>query len=400
LNQLNKTRSLIMALLVLNLLFPLVVAKAPTVYEYTLEYRFENRGTTDFMLTEADVAIPLFINTTGTAMRLVEISHDYRTEVMDDDGNKGIIVDIDLTLSPGEEESFTATYELMSSELEVPEFTLSVAEGFDEIQSELVDEYCFSTETFPTEFTLSVAEGFDEIQSELVDEYCFSTETFPSDDPMFYDIASGLVDEEDTVLESVSNLVEYIVDETTYCNYETPQYPNNTLANHLGDCDDQSILLITMCRSLDIPAYLQVGIYVHNAINDQDSSWDDHLTNNADGVAWHGWAMVYIPPWGWVPVDLTMTNADSGLELIQSAPEYNSNIIPVLNVSKQPYIGGTLEARDRFINSSVCVTISDTAKVNYSADNPLQNYLLLGIGAALLVAIGLMFKYGNQNKAY
>ncbi|HHL41698.1 MAG TPA: transglutaminase family protein [Candidatus Bathyarchaeota archaeon] len=366
----NKTRSLIMALLVLNLLFPLVVAKAPTVYEYTLEYRFENRGTTDFTLTEADVAIPLFINTTGTAMRLVEISHDYRTEVMDDDGNKGIIVDVDLTLSPGEEESFTATYEIMSSELEVPEFTLSVAEGFDEIQSELVDEYCFSTETFP------------------------------SDDPMFYDIASVLVDEEDTVLESVSNLVEYIVDETTYCNYETPQYPNNTLANHLGDCDDQSILLITMCRSLDIPAYLQVGIYVHNAINDQDSSWDDHLTNNADGVAWHGWAMVYIPPWGWVPVDLTMTNADSGLELIQSAPEYNSNIIPVLNVSKQPYIGGTLEARDRFINSSVCVTISDTAKVNYSADNPLQNYLLLGIGAALLVAIGLMFKYGNQNKAY
>ena len=92
-----------MALLVLNLLFPLAVAKAPTVYEYTLEYRFENRGTTDFTLTEADVAIPLFINTTGTTMRLTEISHEYRTKVMDDDGNKGIIVDIDLTLSPGEE---------------------------------------------------------------------------------------------------------------------------------------------------------------------------------------------------------------------------------------------------------------------------------------------------------
>ena len=369
-NQLNKSRTLITTLLLLNLLFPLVVAKDPTVYEYTLEYRFENRGTTDFTLTESDIAIPLFINTTGTTVRLSEISRDYRIKIMDDDGNKGIIVDIDPTLSPGEEEVFTAAYEITSSEFDVPEYTLSSAEGFDEIPLELVDEYCFSTETFPI------------------------------DDPVFYDIASGLVDPDDTVLETVSTLVEYILDETTYCNYETPQYPNSTLANNLGDCDDQSILLITLCRSLDIPAYLQVGIYIHNSINDQDSSWDDHLVNNADGVAWHGWAMVYIPPWGWVPVDLTLTNADSGLELIQSAPEYNTNIIPVLNVSKQPYIGGTLETRDRFINSTVYITISDTAKVNYSADNPLQNYLLLGLGASLLIAIGLMFKHGNQNKAY
>jgi hypothetical protein len=22
-------------------------------------------------------------------------------------------------------------------------------------------------------------------------------------------------------------------------------------------------------------------------------------------IGWHGWAMVYIPPWGWLPVDLT-----------------------------------------------------------------------------------------------
>ncbi|MCW4013815.1 MAG: transglutaminase family protein [Candidatus Bathyarchaeota archaeon] len=366
----NKSRTLITIILTLNLLSPLVLAKAPTVYEYTLEYKFENRGNTDFTLTEGDVAFPLFINTTGTTVKINEISREYRTEVMDTDGNKGVIVDIDLTLSPGEEESYTITYQITSSELAVPEFDLSTAEGFDAIPSELVDEYCFPTETFPI------------------------------DDPMFYDIASGLVDVDDTVLETVSNLVEYIVDETTYCNYETPQYPNSTLANQLGDCDDQSILLITMLRSLDIPAYLQVGIYVHNAINDQDSSWDDHLINEADGVAWHGWAMVYIPPWGWVPVDLTMTNADSGLELIQSAPEYNSNIIPVLNVSEQPYIGGTLETRDRYINSTVYVTVSDTVKVTYAADNPLQNYLLLGLGAALLIAIGLMFHYGNKNKAY
>lgn len=365
-NHLNKTRSLIVAIIIVSLLSPIVLAKAPTQYEYTLEYKFENRGTTDFVLTDEDVAIPLFINTTGTTVKLDYMSKEYRVEVMDEDGNKGAIVDIDLTLSPGKEESFSAIYKISSSELEVPDFSLSTAEGFDEIPSDLVDEYCFSTETFP------------------------------SDGPMFYDLATELVDEDDSVLEAVSTLVEFIIDETTYCNFEVPQYPNITLTEQEGDCDDQSILLITMCRSLDIPAYLQVGIYVHGAINDQDTSWDDHLINEAGGVAWHGWAMIYIPPYGWVPVDLTLANAGSGLELIQSAPEYNSNIIPVMNVSKQPYIGGTLETRDRFINSTVYVTVSDKAGTIYSADNPLQNYLLLGLGAALLIAIGMMFRYSNR----
>jgi hypothetical protein len=151
-----------------------------------------------------------------------------------------------------------------------------------------------------------------------------------------------------------------------------------------------------MCRSLNIPAYLQVGIYVHPAIDDKDTSWDGHLINEADGVGWHGWAMIYIPPWGWVPVDLTLTDSDSGLELIQNAPEYGSNIITVLNVSEQSYIGETLATRERIINSSLYVTVSDEAHIVYSADNPFQNYLLLGLGAALLVTIGLMFRYSNR----
>lgn len=108
--------------------------------------------------------------------------------------------------------------------------------------------------------------------------------------------------------------------------------------------------------------------------------------------------MIYIPPWGWVPVDLTLSNSDSGLDLIKNAPEYNDNIIPVLNVSKQSYIGDTLATRERITNSSIYVTVSDEAHIVYSADNPFQNYLLLGLGAALLIAIGLMFYYSNRKE--
>ena len=362
----NKQRALFVAFIIIGLLTPVIAGSQPTQYVYNLSYKFENQGNTDVELTRDDVSIPMFMNSSWQSVQLDEVSVDYAVTVIDSDGNLGAVIGINRLLLPGQVESFSASYKISSSEQTVPEFDLSTAQGFSSIPGNLVSEYCVSSETFPV------------------------------DDLMFGEIASKVVSEDGTVLEAVSSLVEYIMDNTTYCNFEVPKYPSDTLANHLGDCDDQSILLITMLRSLGIPAYLQVGIYIHPSIDDSDTSWEGHLTNEAKGVGWHGWTMVYIPPWGWVPVDLTLTSAKSGLDLIQNSPEYGVNIIPVMNVSTQPYVGATLETRERIINSSIYVTVSDEAHAVYGADNPFQNYLLIGLGLALLVSIGLMFRSSGK----
>jgi len=364
LNHLKKIESIIIVLLALSLITPVTLGKAPTQYVYTLSYRFENRGTTDLTLTQEDVSIPLFLNSTSQTVKL-KVDKEYSVEVIDPDGNIGAIVGINRLLHPGQEESFTAQYTISSEEQEIPSYSLNEAQGFDAIPNNLIQRYTLSTETFPI------------------------------DDQQFKKLATRITSDKPSVLESVSALVYYIMRNTTYCNFEVPQYPSKTLKDQLGDCDDQSILLITLSRSLGIPAYLQVGIYVHPTINDNDTSWDGHLTNQADGVGWHGWAMIYIPPWGWVPVDMTLTDSDSGFDLIQNSPEYSDNIITVLNVSEQSYIGDTLATRDRVINSDLYVTVSDEAHVVYSDDNPFQNYLLLGLGVALLIAIGLMFCHSS-----
>jgi hypothetical protein len=337
-----------------------------TQYVYTLSYIFENRGITDFELTQEDVSIPLFMNTSWQTVKLEEVDQAYTVKTIDNDGNSGAVVGINRLLLSGQEQSFTAKYTISSLEQDRPRFELDEAQGYDMIPLNVIEE-----------FTLS-------------------TETFTADDPRFKELASSIVLGEDTVLGSVVSLVEYIVENTTYCNFEVPQYPSKTLEDQLGDCDDQSILLITLCRSIDIPAYLQVGVYIHPSIDDKDTNWNGHLINEADGVGWHGWAMIFIPPWGWVPVDLTLVDSESGLELIRNAPEYNANIIPALNVSNQSYIGETLATRERIQNSSLYVTVSDEAHEVYSANNPSQNYILLGLGAALLITIGLMFYSGTR----
>lgn len=365
----SKTKTLLGIFLALSLLTPVTLGAAPTQYVYTLSYRFENRGTTDIELTTEDVSIPLFMNTSYQTVKLEEIDQEYSVKVIDSDGNRGAVIGIPRLLLPGQEESFTAKYTISSTAQETPSFELEEAQGID-----LIPE-------------------------NLIQDFTVSTETFPSDDSMFHELATEIVSPDQSVLVQVATLVDYIIENTTYCNFEVPQYPSKTLEDQLGDCDDQSILLITMCRSLNIPAFLQVGIYVHPAINEEDTTWEGHLINQADGVGWHGWAMIYIPPWGWVPVDLTLSNSDTGLDLIRDAPEYGDNIIPVLNVSTQSYIGETHATRERIINSSLYVTVSDEAHTIYSADNPFQNYLLLGLGAALLIAIGLMFFAGNRRES-
>jgi hypothetical protein len=341
---------------------PVLYGEEPIQYMYNLSYTFENRGNNSIELTIEDVTIPFFMNTSSQTVKIYEISHSHKIQVVDADDNKGVIVGLNRELSPNKKQSFTASYTIISQKRETPSFNLEQAKG-----------HSF-------------------IPNNLVKEYCIPTETFPKDDLIFQEISENFVDYNFSILQQVASIVEYIMNNTTYCNFEVPQYPSATLENHLGDCDDQSILLITICRTLGIPAYLQVGIYVNPVIDEKDSSWEGHLDNIANGVGWHGWAMIYIPPWGWTPVDLTLTSAETGLELIKNAPEYNSNVIPVLNVSKQSYIGETLTTRERVINSSLYVTVNNEAYIVYTSDYPLQNYLLLLLGVVLIITIGLMFK--------
>ena len=58
------------------------------------------------------------------------------------------------------------------------------------------------------------------------------------------------------------------------------------LTNRYGDCGQEAMLFITLCRSRGIPARWQTG-------------WD--LFPNAKNM--HDWSEIYLAPYGWVPVD-------------------------------------------------------------------------------------------------
>jgi len=86
------------------------------------------------------------------------------------------------------------------------------------------------------------------------------------------------------------------------------------------------------------------------------------------------------------------------MEYIINAPEYDPNIIEVLDISKQAYIGDTIVTRERIISSDLHVTIIDEANQVYSNGLGTETYLILVIGVALAGAIFMMFRASGRDQ--
>jgi len=345
--------------MILILLVQIAPAHAATShYRYTMTYTFENRGSSQVTLTKDDLAVPLFTSNEHQTVTITSSAPSLGSPYTDEDGNMLADPNLDPTIQPGGKITYTVTYEIASSDKSKPQLSLSNAGTISDIPS-----------------------------TPVVD-HTASTESFWANDAEIAALAGRLTAGESTVLGKVARLVKWLDANVTYANNEVPLYPDETLKQRKGDCDDQSILLISMLRSLGIPAYLEIGVVFNSGIGGDDTVWDGHFSIKETGLAWHGWVMVYTPPWGWIPVDLTLTSNSDPLKMIQGAPEYTPAVVTAMKISKQEYTSLSVETRQRIISSNIYVSSTETAEgVQASWIQP----TMILIAAALAAAIGFMF---------
>jgi hypothetical protein len=124
-----------------------------------------------------------------------------------------------------------------------------------------------------------------------------------------------------------------------------PQYPEETIVSGIGDCDDQSNLLITFLRIYNIPCYLMTGHWFQDGASTNGFLWGSVEDNAFLYVNWrngvgHGWAMVFVPPWGWLPFDLTVGNhgVDPANTYYESLYASNSPFVTLWQVVVSDYI--------------------------------------------------------------
>ena len=108
--------------------------------------------------------------------------------------------------------------------------------------------------------------------------------------------------------------------------------------------------------------------------------------------------MVYIPPWGWVPVDLTLIKNSDPLIMLNEAPEYSNRIFTCFNVSKQDYVKESWETRERVIKSTLYVIAKDEATQIWTL--PIYNPGIQFFGISISLLIIMMFLIERKRQQY
>lgn len=244
-----------------------------------IKVTYENRDNDVWFLKESDRTIGLFMNNSWQTAYLMSASCSIERIDRDLDENPVALLDIKRMLLPGEKVSYEVAYRLVYDRRYLPPISEAASGTLNDIPEDLKKKYCESTYLWQS--NLSALK--DEVQK--------------------------IVGAEKRVLTILRLIIRWIASNILYSPAEFPRYPNETFSLGLGDCDDQSNLLIAFCCLLGIPAYLQLGCIYSPYYNRTSRLWSERLLIRQVKVSWHGWAMVYIPPWGWLPVDPTCVSS-------------------------------------------------------------------------------------------
>jgi len=349
------------AVIVLILLAQVVTARAASSsWTYTMSYTFENRGSEPQTLINDDVSFPYFNDTAWQTVKVVSVTPAAGPIYPDEDGNRLAQASMSLIIPPGKNFTYTVVYQIDSSDRTKP----------------VIDE--------------SKAGAISDIPSGIPSSYLSHTTTFQANNQQIASLAESLTENQPTVLAKLLRLVHWLNANITYDSYEVPRLANETLTGRKGDCDDQAILLISMLRSIGVPAYLELGVVFGSNLTDKETIWYGHLGIDERGLGWHGWAMVYVPPWGWLPVDLTLIRESDPLEAIRNAPEYGASVVSALRISSQDYVMDSRLSRLRIIASTIYVSSSDV--VTYPSGQQWWLYPAVAVlGVAVAGSVAFMF---------
>ena len=281
---------------------------------------FENRGTGTWDLTEEERGISLFMNNTWQTVFLIDHSHRLESIGEDDDGNSIAVLDFQRHLQPGESVSYSVSCNAFSKPRMIPDLNENESGQLEDIPENLREEFCISQPPFLVE------------------------------DEEIREAARAIAGNETRVLTIIKEFVKWIWENIQYPSqrHEHPYYPNETLKKKEGDCDDQAILFATFCRVYGIPSFIQAGCIYLPDFYANVTTWEDHISDELRRIGWHGWSMAYVPPWGWLPIDLTFVMGSFAVPLnaIYHGAATLQETIQYMNINKENYVASSHMYRD------------------------------------------------------
>ena len=337
-------------------------------YLYNSKMVYINQGETNLSLENNSHFFNVFMNTSWQTVYLLTVNKPYVWH-WDDDGNPLINVNIS-SIPSGENVTVTISMQIIKQEREIPNINFTGSKNREEIDLEFKEDYLQS-------------EG-----SWLVDDVTLRS------------LANDIwVDggESENILKIVTDLADWVGRNIVPVTHDVPYYPNQTLITQEGDCDDQANLLITLSRILGIPAYLQVGA-IRKYGKDEGVAWDGHIQSSLMNIGYHGWAMIYIPPWGWLPFDMTLAWRENTLKGITSAPIWNLDGIKILDIVKSDWAGDGKTQKEEYINSQLYIYYEDELIIQ-EGENLWANLPVMWLyGVFLVIGTSIVVFFFNSRR--
>ena len=247
-----------------------------TVYtlSYSEELDYKGKADEEFAVPESWRWIPLMFNNSWQEVTLKHCNWNVVGYGEDEEGNHVAYTDYPAILKKGEKYTLEIVWELkLYHDRKLPDFSLEDSGAFDAIPPELVEEY-------------TKAEGV--WKNAVLDERIQRT-AFSLKDP--------------NVLQTLYNIIAWIGGHIRYWCPDKAQYPEEVYHTKKGECEDTSNLIIALCRILGIPAYLEIGFGMVPEWDVEALCYDGHLHISQLNYYPNGWARVYVPNIGWLPVD-------------------------------------------------------------------------------------------------
>lgn len=141
--------------------------------------------------------------------------------------------------------------------------------------------------------------GLDQIPSDLVSAYTTNESLYRLESSIIQNAAQVARNGATNPYWIARNIHDFVANRLTYNNDSHWDDAETVYLQQHGSCSEYTFLFIALCRANGLPAR-----YVGGTRQRQDGTYVD--------TVFHRWAEVYLPPYGWVPIDVTHDDIEGG----------------------------------------------------------------------------------------
>jgi hypothetical protein len=150
--------------------------------------------------------------------------------------------------------------------------------------------------------------SIDDIPERIKQLYTRDEEMYKIHDPIIISFTEEAIGSEKNIYEVVKRIHDYVIERLSY--KLDPRWDDapTTLSKGEGSCSEYVFSFIALCRAAGVPARFVGGTVVDPGLSGTPINIE--LTD----YTFHRWAEVYIPNYGWLPVDVTYDDGFEGSE--------------------------------------------------------------------------------------